>query len=69
MIYADLKLHQGYRGVDQKGPSVLLEPSCLLVLMPSACTWLTPSGYTNFSPPEYEKCVADCDEALNLDRQ
>ncbi|GFZ51338.1 72 kDa mitochondrial outer membrane protein [Saitozyma sp. JCM 24511] len=23
--------------------------------------------YTNFSPPEYEKCVADCDEALKLD--
>jgi len=26
-------------------------------------------GYTNFSPPEYQKCVADCDEALKLDRQ
>lgn len=25
-------------------------------------------GYTNFAPPEYEKCVADCDEALALDR-
>ncbi|KAK8850687.1 hypothetical protein IAR55_004607 [Kwoniella newhampshirensis] len=24
--------------------------------------------YTNFSPPEYAKCVADCDEALKLDR-
>lgn len=23
--------------------------------------------YTNYSPPEYEKCVADCDEALGLD--
>jgi import receptor subunit TOM70 len=26
-------------------------------------------GYTNFSPPQYQKCVADCDEALKLDRQ
>lgn len=25
-------------------------------------------GYTNYSPPEYELCVKDCDEALNLDR-
>ena len=24
-------------------------------------------GYTNFTPPEYEKCVADCDDALELD--
>ncbi|WWD20858.1 hypothetical protein CI109_105335 [Kwoniella shandongensis] len=24
--------------------------------------------YTNFSSPEYAKCVADCDEALKLDR-
>ncbi|WWD07113.1 hypothetical protein V865_005210 [Kwoniella europaea PYCC6329] len=24
--------------------------------------------YTNFSPPEYAKCVADCDEALKLDK-
>ena len=26
------------------------------------------AGYTNFSPPEYDKVVADCDEALKLDR-
>jgi tetratricopeptide (TPR) repeat protein len=26
------------------------------------------SGYTNYSPPEYEKVVEDCDEALKLDR-
>ncbi|WWC65177.1 uncharacterized protein I303_107791 [Kwoniella dejecticola CBS 10117] len=24
--------------------------------------------YTNFSPPEYAKCVADCDEALKIDK-
>nr|XP_019050831.1 mitochondrial outer membrane 72K protein [Kwoniella bestiolae CBS 10118]OCF29761.1 mitochondrial outer membrane 72K protein [Kwoniella bestiolae CBS 10118] len=24
--------------------------------------------YTNFSPPEYARCVADCDEALKLDK-
>lgn len=24
-------------------------------------------GYTNYSPPQYENCVADCDEALKLD--
>lgn len=24
--------------------------------------------YVNYSPPEYELCVKDCDEALNLDR-
>jgi hypothetical protein len=29
---------------------------------------LTRSGYTNYSPPEYELCVKDCDEALKLDR-
>lgn len=26
------------------------------------------SGYTNYSPPEYDLCVKDCDEALKLDR-
>ncbi len=24
-------------------------------------------GYTNYSPPNYELCVADCDSALELD--
>jgi import receptor subunit TOM70 len=33
----------------------------------AAVSVLSGAGYTNFSPPEYEKCVADCDEALKLD--
>lgn len=33
----------------------------------AAVSKLSGAGYTNFSPPEYEKCVADCDEALKLD--
>jgi import receptor subunit TOM70 len=33
----------------------------------AAVSKLSGAGYTNFIPPEYEKCVADCDEALKLD--
>lgn len=39
------------------------------ILPPSRCILLIPTvGYVNMKPPQTERVVADCDEALKLDK-
>lgn len=64
-------LHQSNRSVGKEGCSFLLKP-CRLSVFSKCFRYQADTnhikGYGNLTPPDYEKCVADCNEAIKLDR-